>query len=281
MFDRGERNGWFESNETLLQLALALITFYIFIVHSVTSKGPFINLKIFKDWNYSLGLILIFFFGMLNFVPMIIFPPLLQELRGYPQSIIGLLIGVRGIGAFFGFGLMALASRLDPRVSLTIAFSLQGLSGLYMASFNIDMTFSQVAWAGIIQGMGVGMAWVPISVFTFSTLDKRYFGEGTAMYHLIRNVASSFFISITVAVVLHTGQISFGNLSSLVTDWNMGLALNFTDQFIENFDQVTIKNLTAEVNRQSLMIGYINSFMLFAIVSFLTCLLYTSAAADE
>jgi DHA2 family multidrug resistance protein len=270
MFDRGERNGWFESNETLFQLALALITFYIFIVHSITSKGPFINLKIFKDWNYSLGLILIFFFGMLNFVPMIIFPPLLQELRGYPQSIIGLLIGVRGIGAFFGFGLMALASRLDPRVSLTIAFSLQGLSGLYMASFNIDMTFSQVAWAGIIQGIGVGMAWVPISVFTFSTLDKRYFGEGTAMYHLIRNVASSFFISITVAVVLHTGQISFGNLSSLVTDWNMGLALNFTDQFIENFDQVTIKNLTAEVNRQSLMIGYINSFMLFAIVSFLT-----------
>ena len=50
----------------------------------------------------------------------------------------------------------------------------------------------------------------------------------------------------------------------------MGLALNFTDQFIENFDQVTIKNLTSEVNRQSLMIGYINSFMLFSIVSFLT-----------
>ena len=270
MFDRGERNGWFESNETLFQLALALITFYIFIVHSITFKRPFINLKIFKDWNYSLGLILIFFFGMLNFVPMIIFPPLLQELRGYPQSIIGLLIGVRGIGAFFGFGLMAFASRLDPRISLAIAFSLQGLSGLYMASFNIDMTFSQVAWAGIIQGMGVGMAWVPISVFTFSTLNKTYFGEATAMYHLIRNVASSFFISITVAVVLHTGQINFGNLSSLVSDWNTGLALNFKNQFIENFDQVTIKNLTSEVNRQSLMIGYINSFKLFAIVSFMT-----------
>jgi DHA2 family multidrug resistance protein len=90
------------------------------------------------------------------------------------------------------------------------------------------------------------------------------------MYHLIRNVASSFFISITVAVVLHTGQINFGNLSSLVSDWNIGLALNFKNQFIENFDQVTIKNLTSEVNRQSLMIGYINSFKLFAIVSFMT-----------
>ncbi len=270
MFDRGERNGWFDSNETILQLSIALLALYCFISHSLTFKNPFINLNIFKNWNYTLGLILIFFFGMLNFVPMIIFPPLLQELRGYPQSIIGLLIGVRGIGAFIGFGLMAFANRIDPKVSLAIAFSLQGLSGLYMASFNIDMLFSQIAWAGIIQGMGVGMAWVPISVFAFSTIDKKYFGEATAMYHLVRNVASSFFISITVAVVLHTGQINFGNLSSYVTFWNEGLIFNFSKQLFSEFDTITIANLTKEVNKQSLMIGYLNSFKLFALVSFLT-----------
>ncbi|MAJ14403.1 MAG: MFS transporter [SAR116 cluster bacterium] len=270
MFDRGERNGWFESNETIFQLGTALLAFYFFISHSLTYKTPFINLKIFKNWNYSLGLILIFFFGMLNFVPMIIFPPLLQELRGYPQSIIGLLIGVRGLGAFVGFALMAFANRLDPKISLSIAFALQGFSGLYMASFNIDMLFSQIAWAGIIQGMGVGMAWVPISVFAFSTIDKKYFGEATAMYHLVRNVASSLFISITVAVVLHTGQLNFGNLSSFVTFWNEGLVLNFANEMLNEFDTITIANLTKEVSRQSLMIGYINSFKLFAIVSFLT-----------
>ena len=270
MFDRGERNGWFDSNETILQLSIALLALYCFISHSLTFKNPFINLNIFKNWNYSLGLMLLFFFGMLNFVPMIIFPPLLQELKGYPQSIIGLLIGVRGIGAFIGFGLMAFAPRLDPKISLSVAFALQGFSGLYMASFNIDMLFSQIAWAGIIQGMGVGMAWVPISVFAFSTLDKKYLVEASAMYHLIRNVASSFFISITVAVVLHTGQINFGNLSSYVTFWNEGLMFNFSEKLLNEFDTITIANLTKEVNRQSLMIGYINSFKLFAIISFLT-----------
>ena len=270
MFDRGQRNGWFDSNETILQFCIAVLAFYYFITHSFTFKNPFINLNIFKNWNYSLGLILIFFFGMLNFVPMIIFPPLLQELKGYPQSIIGLLIGVRGIGAFIGFGLMAFAPRLDPKISLSVAFALQGFSGLYMASFNIDMLFSQIAWAGIIQGMGVGMAWVPISVFAFSTLDKKYLVEASAMYHLIRNVASSFFISITVAVVLHTGQINFGNLSSYVTFWNEGLMFNFSEKLLNEFDTITIANLTKEVNRQSLMIGYINSFKLFAIISFLT-----------
>ena len=36
----------------------------------------------------------IFLLRMLNFVPMVIFPPLLQELRGYPQSVIGLILGI-------------------------------------------------------------------------------------------------------------------------------------------------------------------------------------------
>ena len=39
---------------------------------------------------------------------------------------------------------------------------------------------------------------------------------------------------------------------------------------LNEFDTITIANLTKEVSRQSLMIGYINSFKLFAIVSFLT-----------
>ena len=45
---------------------------------------------------------------MLNFVPMVLFPTLLQELRGYPQGVIGLLMGIRGIGTFVGFLIIAL-----------------------------------------------------------------------------------------------------------------------------------------------------------------------------
>ena len=125
MFDRGERNSWFQSKETIIELGIILLGFYIFIIHSLTSKKPFINLIIFKDRNYTVGLILIFFFGMLNFVPMVIFPPLLQELKGYPQSIIGLVLGIRGIGTFLGFAIIAFTGRVDPRIIIFFGFSIQ------------------------------------------------------------------------------------------------------------------------------------------------------------
>ena len=282
MLDRGERNGWFDSAETYIELFICILSFYIFITHSLTHKRPFINLNIFRDWNYSLGLILIFFFGMLNFVPVVIFPTILQELKGYPQSIIGLLMGTRGLGTFLGFFVMAFAGRLDPRLSLTVAFSLQAYAGWYMSTFNIDMTFYEVGLASFIQGIGVGLAWPPISVLTFTTMNKNYYSEATAMFHLIRNLASSIFIACCVAVVLHTGQINFGYISSLVTNWNEGIILNLAPENMNNLSEVTIANLTKELNRQSLMIGYINAFKLFACVSIITIpFLFLIKKSDE
>ena len=145
MFDRGERNSWFESTETIIECGVAILGFYIFIFHSLTSKRPFIDLLIFKDRNYTVGLILIFFFGMLNFVPMVIFPPLLQELRGYPQSVIGLILGIRGIGTFLGFFIIAFTGRVDPRIIIFFGFFIQAISGLYMSTFDINMNLLNVS----------------------------------------------------------------------------------------------------------------------------------------
>ena len=267
MFDRGERNSWFESSETIIECGIALLGFYIFIVHSLTSKKSFINLIIFKDRNYTVGLVLIFFFGMLNFVPMVIFPPLLQELRGYPQSVIGLILGIRGIGTFLGFAIIAFTGRVDPRILIFFGFGIQAISGLYMSTFDINMTFSNIAWASLVQGLGVGLTWPPISVICFATLSNRYFGEATAMFHLIRNIGSSFFISVSIAVVLHMGQINFEEIGSMVSLWNQGISFN---NLSNSLNDLNITKLTNELNRQSLMVGYIDAFRLYFWVGILS-----------
>ena len=267
MFDRGERNSWFDSTETIIECGIAIIGFYIFISHSLTTRKPFINLSIFKDRNYAVGLILIFFFGMLNFVPMVIFPPLLQELRGYPQSIIGIILGMRGIGTFVGFAIIAFTSRIDPRIIIFLGFGIQAVSGLYMSTFDINMTFSHIAWASLVQGLGVGLTWPPVSVICFATLSNKYHGEATAMFHLIRNIGSSFFISVSVAVVLHMGQVNFEEIGSAVSIWNQGI--NFSG-VINSLDNMNITKLTNELNRQSLMVGYIDAFKLYSWVGFLS-----------
>ncbi len=268
MFDRGERNGWFDSMETVIEACIVALGLYIFIVQCVTGKQPFLDLRIMRDRNFVLGLLLVFIFGMLNFVPMVLFPPLLQELRGYPQSIVGLLMGARGVGTFVGFTIMAFAGRMDPRIPIAVGFFLQAYAGWAMAQFDVNLTTWGVAWTTCLQGLGVGFVWVPVAVAAFSTLAPMHIPEATAIFHLLRNIGSSAFISISVAVVLHTGKISYAESASSLSAWIDGFRYLSVTRVWNIETDAGLAGLSAEMQRQSLMIGYLNSFRLFAWTAF-------------
>lgn len=95
VLDRGERLGWFESYEIMLNTALSAGAFYVFVVHCLTTDNPYISLAIFKDRNYVIGLCLIFAFGIAVFSSLFILPLFLQHVQGHPV----LSAGVGGLGA--------------------------------------------------------------------------------------------------------------------------------------------------------------------------------------
>ena len=268
MLDRGERNDWFDANETIIEGCIAIMGIYVFIVHSMTSRTPFLSPRLLLDRNFSIGLLITLIFGMLNFVPMVLLPPLLQEIRGYPDTIIGYLLAFRGIGTLAGFTFnLFFANRIDPRLLMAAGFLCQGAAGFYMAQFDINLTTFDVAWTSCLQGLGVGFIWVPLTTTTFATLAPRDVGDGTAVFHLIRNVGSSLFISISIAVVIRTAKINYWNLAEHTTRFNEALKTPEV-QGSWNLDSLTgLSALAGEIQRQSLMIGYLNGFYLFALTA--------------
>src|SRR3546814_8552314 len=103
--------------------AVAGMALYLFVAHSATADRPFLNPQLLTDRNYALGLVIVFVFGMLNFTLTTLLPPLLQGVRGYPDSVIGLVLGARGVGTLLGFFLIVWANRFDPRVLLNLVFA--------------------------------------------------------------------------------------------------------------------------------------------------------------
>src|SRR3982750_2974035 len=63
---RGVRLDWFESMEIVVECLIAGLAFYIFMVHSLSAREPFLNLKLLADRNYAIGLALAGVYGMLN-----------------------------------------------------------------------------------------------------------------------------------------------------------------------------------------------------------------------
>ena len=183
MLDRGERLDWFDSVEIIIEACLAGLGLYLFAVHSLMAPKPFLDPKLLLDRNFSLGLFFAFAFGGLAFVPMVLLPTMLQDLQGFPDSIIGIVLAARGIGSMIGNFVVVAMSRFDPRLGLVIGFTSQSISGFMMAQFDLNVTLWDVMWTSAFQGFGNSFLWVPLTVIAFGTLPPARMGEATAVLH--------------------------------------------------------------------------------------------------
>ena len=266
--DRGQRADWFDSYEIIILTCLATAALYIFLAHVTTTDRPFLRPILFKDRNFLIGVTLMFLFGLLNFTPITLLPTLLQNLRGYPDSVIGYVLAIRGLGTMGGFFFMIVGSRLDPRLMVTAGFVTQGVSGWYMAQADLNVMLEDLFWPMIVQGFGVGLLWPSITAIAFSTLDQKYLDEGTAFYHLIRNMASSIYISISVAVIMRSSGQRYAELTGHVSPFNQNLDLPWASRGWSATSTEGLSHLGHEIGRQASMIGYINSFYMFSFTAF-------------
>ena len=147
-------------------------------MHSLSAREPFLNLKLLTDRNYAIGLALVTIYGMLNFTPMVLLPPLLQQQVGFPDALVGQVIGCRGVGMLVGFMTAGFMSRIDPRISMAFGFGLQTVAGLWMLTFDLNVTMEILVINSAIQGFAVGIVWVPITAVAFDTLEREGLRRG-------------------------------------------------------------------------------------------------------
>lgn len=264
---RGHRLDWFDSNEITIAALIALVSFYVFLSHSLTARQPFLNLSLLKNRNLALGYILGAMFGMLNFTPMVLLPTLLRQYFEYPDALIGLLVGSRGIGGLIGFFVAMYSGRVDPRLSMASGFGLLTVAGYWMMHFDLNVTPLEMALNGIVQGMCIGLVFVPLNIMAFSDLDPKYRPEAIGVFHLLRNVSSSMFISICVAEIIRSTGVNYARLAEFINPYNPVLTTPWITGAWDISSAPGLAKISKEISRQSAMIAYLNVFGLFTLVS--------------
>lgn len=263
MLDRGERADWFDSWEIVLYAGLTVAALYAFVVHSLTAERPFLQPALLRDRNFTIGLVLIFVFGMLNFTPMTLLPPMLQGISGYPDSVIGFVLGARGIGTAIAFFLMIFASRFDPRAMIALGLALQALAGWQLAHLDMNPTTAGVFWPMALQGFGVGVLWVPITMVSFATLKPAAVAEGSAVYHMVRNAGSSIHISLSITLAVRMTRTNYAEIAPAVSPYNEALSMPWVAGGWSASSPEGLAALGREVARQAAMLGYIDAFVFF------------------
>jgi DHA2 family multidrug resistance protein len=263
MLDRGESQNWFSSYEIVAEAILAGLGLYLFITHIFTYRNPFIEPSIFKDRNYSVGLLFIFVVGIILLATMALLPPFMQNLMGYPIIDVGFLLAPRGIGTMIAMVTVGkLAGRVDVRLLILTGLLLTSFSLWEMTLYTTETTAFTIVKTGVTQGFGLGFIFVPLSTITFSTLAPKFRNEGTALFSLMRNIGSSIGISVVVTYLSQRTQINHAAFADYITPFNLPLQQAAQSRAF-NLDSPTgLAMINAEVTRQAATLAYLQDFRL-------------------
>jgi DHA2 family multidrug resistance protein len=263
LLDRGQLKDWFSSPEIWIFASIAAVSFYLFVIHMLTtSAAPFVSPGLFKDRNFLTGIFFIFIVGLVLFATLALLPPLLQNLMSYPVVLTGLVTAPRGVGTLAAMLIVGrMMGRIDTRLIILAGLGVTALSLWQMTGFYLQMDTSMVIWTGLAQGLGSGMVYVPLAAVAFATLAPAYRNEGTAFFSLIRNIGSSIGISVVTTMLTRNTQMMHSRLAEHVTP------------YLDPLHPVTsatargVAMLNRTVTNQATMIAYNNDFKMMMILS--------------
>ena len=217
--DRGAQKDWLQSWEIIIELGLAIGGFWMFVVHIVTAKDPLFERGMFADRNFATGLLFMAVTGVLLLAGLALLPPLLQNLYGYSVLQSGFLTAPRGVGTLIS---MLLAGRLvgkfDARLLVGIGVALMGTSLWMMTGFALDQPSTPVITSGVVQGLGLGLIFVPLQSLAFETLEPRLRTTAASLLNLARNVGGSVGISVVSSQLIRMTQVAHADMAGHITD---------------------------------------------------------------
>jgi len=271
--DRGNQEDWFSSNAIFTAAVISILSIVGFIIYSLKTKEQTVfNIRVFGDRNFNLSSAMLFMLSIGLYGASVILPLLLENLLNYSVLTTGLVMAPRGICSMLG---MILVGRIIKRVAphwIIIAGIIISAIGVWSSkSYSLDISPWGIVWPLLIQGFGMGLLFVPLSVLAFSTLPNNLRTEATGLYSLLRTVGSSVGIAITLNLFTRHTQISWNHLSGFIQPYNQHVTQYFQHLYVHLTTQQKIAILGSTIMKQAQMLSFLDVFT-FVTWSFLVML---------
>lgn len=189
MVDNGQKNGWFDSPYIMKLGITSLISFIALVWWELKCKNPLLDLKIFKNWNFTFGTIILTILFGVAYGTIAILPQFLQNMLGYDSLLSGLAAGPMGVGCvaavfFTTITLKIIGLRTQTIIGL-ICFS---IGCLIFSGLNLNIAFNNVLIPNIILGFGLTGVIIPCTTLLFSMVSKEEMTNAASIQNLIKNV---------------------------------------------------------------------------------------------
>ncbi|CAN5252269.1 DHA2 family efflux MFS transporter permease subunit [soil metagenome] len=264
LLDRGQTKDWLQSTEIVVELCIAISCFWIFVVHSSRSRQPLFAGALVRDTNFVASLALMVALGLSNIALSAMLPTMYQTIYGYSVMDTGMLMAPRGVGVIVTMIITnRLIGRIDYRFLAMFGFLISALSMWMMTGWSLDQSWETIVVSSLIQGFGIGFVFVPMNMIGFSRLSVEHRMEGSALLSLARNLGGSFGISLMVTMLARNVQVAHSDIGGGVTATTIpSIDIAAIADRMGSIGGAAMTMIDGLVNRQALMIAYLDNFYL-------------------
>ena len=234
------------------------------MIHFVTAPQPLFDRHLFANVNFVVSLLFMVVIGMVMFATMALLPPMLQGLFGYDVIDTGMVLMPRGVGVLVSMQISGLLMRkgVDARWMVSLGFLVGAWSLWQMAGWSLEVDRYNLVLSGLIQGLGIGLVFIPLNATAFATLPPQLRTDGSSLLNLTRSVGSSIGISIMMTLLSRNTQTSHSDLAGHITPTITSMIdLSSLERF-QQYGEAGLGMLDLMVTRQAAMVAYVDDFWL-------------------
>ena len=185
------------------------------------SEHPVLDLRVFKDRTYSTGVLLMTVLGFVLFGSLVLLPIMLQTLLGYPSLQAVIAMAPRGMGSFLAMPLVGmLVARVDPRKLLALGLVGGAFTLYWLGQLDLSAGYWDIFWPQLIQGMSLGLIFVPLTTITMDPIPKEVMGNATSLFNLMRNIGGSVGIAMATTLIARRSQANMAILGAHVSAYD-------------------------------------------------------------
>jgi DHA2 family multidrug resistance protein len=275
MLDKGQEDDWFGSRFIVVMCVLGFVGLGAFLTRVLTTEKPFVDLSVLKNYNFSLGLALMFFAGVTLYSLIAILPLFLQTLLGYTALQSGLTMVPRGLGALIAMPLAGrLIGKIQGRYLVAAGFLTFSASAAVLGRLSLDLSPGILFWPLFFSGASAAFMFVPLNTLALGALKPEQMGNASGIFNLMRNVGGSVGISLVTALIVRRAQAHQVMLAARLTPydatWQSSIH-KMSAAFAANSDAVTahqqaVGAMYNTLLSQASLLSYLDNFRWFALL---------------
>jgi MFS transporter, DHA2 family, multidrug resistance protein len=232
---------------------------------------PIVELRLFRDRNFSIACALSFVVGMGLFGSTYLMPFFLAFARGHSAFEIGKIMLVTGIAQLITAPIaVQLEHRLHSRLLAACGLALF-TAGLAMSSAQTPTTdYNEMFWPQVVRGAAIMLCLLPPTRIALGHLAPEKIGDGSGLFNLMRNLGGAIGLALIDTVVFTRGPDYADGIMEKIKagDPETAALLGLTvDQLPDPGDPISFMSVSGDIEQLSVTWAINDAWTLLAAIT--------------